>query len=444
MELAAAAGQVDPLARARAAYAEHDYPRMVAHIVGAESWASKALEAPSGPAWLVTIGGSMGVVELNLAEGRAHVEAPALRLPRARGAEMLREALERQDERRWSRISLRGDVLVVVFVGWLDATEPEALRDVIVEVTQVSRSLSEAMAARYGGAPVQLDAFESVLGFLAQRREVRPLKVDLAARRAATRATRQASHDDMPPILAPANAAAPARVASAPRITPQATSAPEPRSRRVTLYELDVAAIAYDSADAPTSAAGRTAADRMCEKLRQARTLAESCPPALAALLLRGAVFQVVHAHQAELPDAVAYLYRATAAATRDAWRTSETRRPTPLTEKQPAIAVFDRVIAQRGEVPPEPPLTIDPFQNVAEARTHLGRYLAVIEKVTSEHGMRFALAIGALTELLVRAKLPEPTVRRLEEIVAHAYRDPTRPAALQILMTTLKKIVRP
>ena len=50
--------------------------------------------------------------------------------------------------------------------------------------------------------------------------------------------------------------------------------------------------------------------------------------------------------------------------------------------------------------------------------------------------------ALGALSELLSRARLPATTDQRLRDIVAYAQRDGAKPQVIELMMTALRKIV--
>ncbi len=89
--------------------------------------------------------------------------------------------------------------------------------------------------------------------------------------------------------------------------------------------------------------------------------------------------------------------------------------------------------MAVRGQVPEETPLHIDPLTTAALAREHLGRYLREIERAPADPMLRHFLAIGALSELLVRTKLPAKTEQRLRDIVAYAQRDGAKPGTIEL-----------
>lgn len=189
------------------------------------------------------------------------------------------------------------------------------------------------------------------------------------------------------------------------------------------------------------------AADRFCQLLRDAQVLGAALSfqerPGVMVLLIRCTVFRAIYEHGEAMPDAVAHLYRCTAAATRELIQAEGgSRRGNTAGVAEPALLAMERLVAMRGQVPEEKPLHIDPLTTAALAREHLGRYLREIERAPADPMLRHFLAIGALSELLVRTKLPAKTEQRLRDIVAYAQRDGAKPGTIELLMTALSRIV--
>lgn len=163
--------------------------------------------------------------------------------------------------------------------------------------------------------------------------------------------------------------------------------------------------------------------------LRQAQTLAAlvlDSRPGLMSWLVRATVFRAVFEYREAVPDAVAQLYRCTGVS-RDA--------------TEPALLVMERIAAARCQVPAEKPLTIEPFTSAPQAKEHVARYIGEIERSPNEPAFRHFLALGALSELLVRAKLPSQTEQRLREIVTFAQREGPKTSAFDLMMTSLQRI---
>jgi hypothetical protein len=78
---------------------------------------------------------------------------------------------------------------------------------------------------------------------------------------------------------------------------------------------------------------------------------------------------------------------------------------------------------------------------SAAQAKEHVARYLQEIDRAPADASLRHFLALGALTELLVRTKLPTQTDQRLRDIVAHAQREGAKTAAIDLMMTALQRI---
>jgi hypothetical protein len=229
-------------------------------------------------------------------------------------------------------------------------------------------------------------------------------------------------------------------------IAPPPVSSPPPVSvKPPAMPELDTGELARPGLT--RSDLTRSPADRLCQLLREAKALATALSfqdrSGVMVVLIRSTVFRAILEHGEVLPHAVAHLYRSTASATRDLAQAEATgRRANPVAIAEPALLVMDRIVGARGQVPEEKPLHIDPLTSASHAREHLARYLREIERAPAEPALRHFLALGALSELLVRAKLPAKTDQRLREIVAYAHRDGPRAAAIDLMMTALNRIV--
>ena len=193
---------------------------------------------------------------------------------------------------------------------------------------------------------------------------------------------------------------------------------------------------------------GDTPADKLCELLQRAQVLATTLSfaerQATTLLLVRAVVYRAIYDYAEHLPDAVSYLSRTTAAATRMIWSSSappDKNAPMPMAE--PSLLAMERVVAQRGQMPKEPKLPSQPFTTAGQAREHLAKYVEEIEQSPNDQPLRHFLAIGALCELLVRARLPSQTSQKIKDIVAHAQREANKPApSLDLMMAALKRII--
>lgn len=239
--------------------------------------------------------------------------------------------------------------------------------------------------------------------------------------------------EPIPAILAPMFASASASK-SAP---PKAPSHPPPSSlsmaklRSVSMPEIDLDAPSRRPSTVVSAAPPESAqpADRLCRLLRQTKTLASlvlEVRPVTMPWLVRATVFRAIHEYRDLLPDAVAHLYRCTGMG-RDA--------------SEPALLVLDRVVSAHAHHPGEKPLAIDPLTSAAQAKEHIGRYLVEIDRAPPEPALRHFLALGALSELLARAKLPAQTELRLRDIVSHAQREGTKQGSIDLMMTALQRI---
>ncbi len=182
--------------------------------------------------------------------------------------------------------------------------------------------------------------------------------------------------------------------------------------------------------------------DRLCMLLRHAQSLASLTleeRPATMVWLVRSAVFRAIYDFKDLLPDAVAQLYRCTGIG-RDL-PSAATRVSGQLQAAEPALVVMERLIVSRAQVPKEKPLAIEPMTSAAQAKEHVARYLVEIDRAPGDPPLRHFLALGALTELLVRTKLPPQTDQRLRDIVSHAQREGAKTSAIDLMMTALQRI---
>ncbi len=204
-------------------------------------------------------------------------------------------------------------------------------------------------------------------------------------------------------------------------------------------------------ADAQDAAARKatTPAEKLCELLHQAQALATALSyeerSATMLLLVRAAVYRAIYEFGETVPDSVSYLYRSASGVTRAIWPSAPTaggKRPsTPIPMAEPALLAMERIVAARALLPKERSFVVEPLATAVQAREHLARYVEEIELAPADVTLRHFLALGALTELLTRTRLPAQTSQRLKEIVAHAFRDVPKQAALDLMMTALKRI---
>jgi hypothetical protein len=191
-----------------------------------------------------------------------------------------------------------------------------------------------------------------------------------------------------------------------------------------------------------------TPADKLCELLQRAQVLATALSfaerQATTLLLVRAVVYRAIYDFGEAVPDAVSYLSRTTAAATRMVWSsTAPPDKNAQMPMAEPSLLAMERVVAQRAQMPKEPKLSSQPFTTAGQAREHLAKYVEEIEQAPNDQPLRHFLAIGALCELLVRARLPSQTSQKIKDIVAHAQREAGKPASsLDLMMAALKRII--
>ena len=102
----------------------------------------------------------------------------------------------------------------------------------------------------------------------------------------------------------------------------------------------------------------------------------------------------------------------------------------------------MSEIVAKEGVVQSSEPLVIQPITTAQEAKQHLARYVSEIDQAPSDVDLRHFLALGALSELLVRAKLPPATQERLKGILAHARKEGPKQQVVELMMTALNRMI--
>lgn len=187
----------------------------------------------------------------------------------------------------------------------------------------------------------------------------------------------------------------------------------------------------------------------LCELLHKAQTLGTvlsfADQPATMCLLIRATVYRALLEHDKTVPNAVAELYHGTKDATREIYITAPGKRrgAMAIPPAAPAFDLMTRLTEARCEVgPPAELAAVTPITTAQEAKQHLARYVAEIDQAPQDPELRHFLAVGALSELLVRTKLPAPTQDRLRGIVAHAQKEGAKPQAIELMMTALTRMM--
>ncbi|APR83432.1 Hypothetical protein A7982_08781 [Minicystis rosea] len=488
------------LERAIDAYRSKDTARFVEQLVFAEG-AGSARTSPQtdGSGWVVTVRGGLVFVTLRLSSDEIALESPVARLPTRQRLPALRLALELCGrEAASSRVCLRGDLLILRFAARASLITPALLRHHLREMGHLASRYSGLFVVGLDALPALADDIRSSAGF-----EVlgRPKKVQVlgggkvrpsipppvspfAAQAERSRNDLERSRNDLersrndlersrgdnaspifpqPPRVpvipsprsrrdddAPAESQGEIPAVLSPMFSSSSTppSSDDRKRRSTPLREAEPESTArkaeppvQSSARAGDSNPSLSASDRLCMLLRQAQSMASLTleeRPATLAWLVRSTVFRAVYDFKDTLPDAVAHLYRCTGIG-KDMPAARASQSGLPATE--PALLVMERVIVARAAVAKEKPLALEPMVSAAQAKEHVARYLSEIDKAPADPGLRHFLGLGALTELLVRTKLPPQTDQRLRDIVAHAQREGAKPTSIDLMMTALQRI---
>lgn len=189
-------------------------------------------------------------------------------------------------------------------------------------------------------------------------------------------------------------------------------------------------------------------ADALCELLHRAQTLGAvlsfADQPTTMCLLIRATTYRAVFEHDSAAPGAVAFLYAATVPMTKEIYITAPGKRrgSMAIPATSPAFEAMARVVAQRGEVEAPEALSVQPITTAQEAKQHLARYVSEIDQAPGDLELRHFLALGALSELLVRAKLPPATQDRLRGIIGHARKEGAKQPVVELMMTALTRMI--
>ena len=188
--------------------------------------------------------------------------------------------------------------------------------------------------------------------------------------------------------------------------------------------------------------------DDLCELLHKAQTigavLSFADQPATMCLLIRATVYRAILDHDTQVPNAVALLFHETAAQTKEIFITAPGKRrgAMAIPAASPAFEIMARIVASGGNVDAGDPLAVTPITTSQDAKQHLARYVSEIDQAPSDAELRHFLALGALSELLVRTKLPAPTQERLRGILTHAKKEGPKQATVDLMMTALTRMM--
>lgn len=447
------------LERAQEAFRAGDHARMVSYCLGTEpGWTSRSVTLREGPAWILAVGDALLFLSIDAAAGLLAIESPLVRLPGRQRVPALRLALELCARQEAARICLRNDLLVLRLAERLSLVGPTrllgALRACAPSSLLAIERLTAELDARPAVAPERRgSAGWDVLGRARALTHLAPPRARPSSPPAEPEVDSTRRADSIPPILAPAFVAG-APTSQPRKLSGQLSSASVSgimSQRRPTLTDINLDPPSRRSSvtPPPMAAPASPQAERLCELLRQAQALATALSfeekPATTMLLVRSTVFRAIYAHHEALPDAVAHLYRCTAAATKEIWLSSARRtQSTQIPTAEPALLVMERIVSAQARMPKETPIVLDPLTSAQQAKEHLSRYLAEIECAPPEPNIRHFLALGALTELLVRTKLPAQTQQRVREIIEYAQRDGKKPESTELMMTAITRIAAP
>ncbi len=443
-----AEADVAGLEKATEAFRAKDLPLFVEHLLAGEAvGGARSLPSAEGAAWIAVVSSAPIFVTLRAAFDEIVLEAPVARLPARRRLPALRHALELcASDAAASRVCLRGDLLLLRFTMRPSSLTPAVLRYHLREMGHLATRYAGLMTAGLDALPGIPDDQRNAAGFeaIGRTRKIhlgagggpsRSLPPPGETRSRPVTGARPLKRDEEPP--APGRRASqPLASASAEGIPAVLAPPPEKAPRTSTRPRAD-----SEGASRGPSEPLLSPSDRLCMLLRHAQSLASLTleeRPATLVWLVRSAVFRAIYDYKDLLPDAIAHLYRCTGVG-RDAPPARSTSGQIQATE--PALVVIERVIVSRGQVAKEKPLAIEPMTSAAQAKEHVARYLSEIDRAPGDPGLRHFLALGALTELLVRTKLPPQTDQRLRDIVTHAQREGAKGAAIDLMMTALQRI---
>lgn len=249
------------------------------------------------------------------------------------------------------------------------------------------------------------------------------------------------------PPTGPASGAPSAPAATKPAVAPPPGAKPAIRRPSAAMPQPVVTANA--AAPAPSETPRPVAShEALCELLHKAQTLGAvlsfADQPASMALLIRASVYRTLLEFDAALPAAVSLLWTETQPLTKEIYITAPgiRRGAMAIPDANRAFEVMQLIVDARGEVQRAETPQITPITTSQEAKQHLARYVSEIDQAPRDLELRHFLTLGALSELLVRAKLPGPTLERLRGIIAHAKRDGATQPVVDLMMTALSRMM--
>jgi hypothetical protein len=483
---------------AHEAWARGEHARVVSHcLAAAGAQGIKNIALPEGPAFVAVVGGMSIILRVRPQREHLVIETPVARLPMTQYVGAMRLALELSGgTRSAARYAVRGDTLVLRMTGRLDTMTPHviqaAIDSLVAQASDDARVMSTSVHARV------LTTEEHVDMDLDKLPETPALDLEQSGGAPSTGKTAppptggakptgtSGMFQSVAPILTPSGPApAPVKIPpppppaptsqaatkpGPPRLAPPPPSAAKPPPVTVRSPEDGIPAeLAASVVDAkadknlignPTPIVGAMRvpdakpagapgpADGLVDLLHKAQTLGAVLSfadlPASMMLLIRAAVYRAVFDYESAAPAAVAHLFNETAAMTREIYITAPGKRrgAMAIPSAQPAFDVMQVIVDKRGDVPVSNPIQVTPITTSQEAKQHLARYLSEIDQAPQDLELRHFLALGALSELLVRTKLPAATMDRLKGIVALAEREGAKQQNVDLMMTALSRMI--
>lgn len=480
------------------AWSRGEHARVVSHCLGAAgAQGIKNISLPEGPAFVSVMGGMSIIIRVRPKQEQIVIETPVARLPETQYVGAMRLALELSGgTRSAARYAVRGDVLVLRMIGRIDVMSPHAiqsaLESIVAQASDDARVMSTSVHARVFTTEEHVDMDLDKLpeapfldieagptpsvkrtappppgvepskgtGMSGMFQSVAPIlspEPPPAAPKAAPPAA--APTPAAPPPAPAAKPAAPTSQAvtrpGAPRLAPPPPSVAKPSPPTVRSKEEDPGkgmgqrtVPAMPAATAAAAQASAAPADGFFELMHKAQTLGAvlsfADQPASMMLLIRATVYRAYFNYESVASAAVGHLFNETSSMTKEIYITAPGKRrgAMAIPSAQPAFDVMQAIVDKRGEVPNAAPMQVTPITTSQEAKQHLARYLSEIDQAPQDLEIRHFLALGALSELLVRTKLPVPTMERLKGIVALAEREGPKQQNVDLMMTALSRMI--
>lgn len=388
------------------AWQKRDWTQMVSQCLAAlnieEAQMSKF---PVGPGWAFTCDSAVVYLHVHLKREELAVESPVVMVPERKRIPMMRTLLEMNDHSLGSsRFCLRGDRVVLRFADRITNVSPPKMADVIREVAILADRYDELLSVTFSAPQIGWDAQVDSMDWSYLGKSRRLENVVLRPR-------------DEPRKGDPAGLARPAakrRAASAP-----------------------------GGSVAP--AAGDADAQRdLCRLLRESLELAQKgdLDRESHVLLQRATIYRAVAEFGDRCAGPVGELLRSGRGIVGELLGAPGSGLAPCDVDPRSMDQAFESLVAANGCSEERGTAQVSRFRSAGEAKRHILQYQSLLEQGPHDTRFRHFVLIGALQELLARARLSKRARQELSAALDEACAAPACDASTERMLTSLRGIV--